>query len=57
MTKRREIETGAVIRGTYGQDIECLVCGQRWSPNIQPGGRMPRNYRVCPNKCSREDLK
>lgn len=32
--------------------LGCSACGQVWSPNIQPGGRMPRGYWKCPNGCN-----
>ena len=27
-------------------------CGERWQPQIQPGGRMPRDYWRCPKGCN-----
>ncbi len=35
--------------------LECEKCGAKWSPNIQPGGRLPRRYWQCPNGCNVED--
>jgi hypothetical protein len=32
--------------------FECGICGQRWSPNIQPGGKFPRGGKKCPNGCT-----
>lgn len=32
--------------------LQCKQCGQQWSPSIQPGGRMAKNYWACPNKCN-----
>ena len=32
--------------------FECLECGATWSPNIQPGGKLPRRWWVCPNGCN-----
>jgi hypothetical protein len=32
--------------------LNCDKCGQGWSPNIQPGGKMPRGYWKCPNGCN-----
>lgn len=32
--------------------FRCQKCGEVWSPNIQPGGKLPRNYWGCPNKCN-----
>ncbi len=32
--------------------LKCKDCGQVWSPNIQPGGKLPKRYWVCPNGCN-----
>lgn len=32
--------------------LHCKKCGQGWSPNIQPGGKLPRGYWKCPNGCN-----
>lgn len=32
--------------------LRCRECGQRWSPNVQPGGRLPRGYWRCPRGCN-----
>lgn len=34
--------------------LKCMKCGQLWSPNIQPGGTLPRGYWKCPNGCNSE---
>ncbi len=35
----------------------CRFCGQQWSPNIQPGGKLARNSKHCPNGCTqRKDI-
>lgn len=35
----------------------CRFCGQQWSPLIQPGGKLARKSKHCPNGCTqREDL-
>ncbi len=31
----------------------CMQCKQTWSPNIQPGGRLPNRYWQCPNGCNK----
>lgn len=33
--------------------LVCKKCGQKWSPNVQPGGRTPRRYSQCPNGCNK----
>jgi hypothetical protein len=29
--------------------LRCEECGQIWSPNVGPGGRLPSGYWRCPN--------
>ena len=31
--------------------LRCQTCGAVWSPNLQPGARLPKNYWKCPNGC------
>jgi len=35
--------------------LACKGCGQRWSPNIQPGGRNPKGWWQCPNGCNKSE--
>jgi|GEM_PF-813382 len=30
----------------------CQACKQKWSPNISPGGLLPKDYWKCPNGCN-----
>lgn len=32
--------------------LACNNCGQQWSPNILPGGKLPSGYWKCPNGCN-----
>ena len=32
--------------------LTCDRCGERWEPQIQPGGRLPQNYWRCPKGCN-----
>jgi hypothetical protein len=32
--------------------LQCNECGTRWSPNLQEGGRLPRYFAMCPNRCN-----
>lgn len=32
--------------------FQCDECGQVWSPCLQPGGRLPRRFWLCPNGCN-----
>jgi serine/threonine protein kinase len=34
--------------------LHCNVCWTGWSPNILPGGKLPRLYWRCPNGCNSE---
>lgn len=36
--------------------VQCNACGERWSPNFQSGGTVPRGWRACPRGCNREKL-
>jgi hypothetical protein len=35
--------------------LQCDNCGSTWSPNIQTGGRLPKGYWRCPNRCNYEE--
>ena len=28
--------------------VHCLACGQEWSPMLQAGGKLPRQWWKCP---------
>ena len=32
--------------------LKCKSCQQQWSPNILSGGRLPKGYWKCPNRCN-----
>ena len=32
--------------------LQCIFCGQKWSPNQVPGGRLHRGAYMCPNDCT-----
>jgi len=32
--------------------LQCTVCWQRFSPNLRSGGKLSRNGKQCPNRCS-----
>jgi hypothetical protein len=32
--------------------FKCDICGQEWSPNLLPGGKLPRGSKMCPNGCT-----
>ena len=33
--------------------LRCTVCGKGWRPNYMTGGRLARDYAVCPNNCNK----
>jgi len=32
--------------------VHCDACGQGWSPNILPGGKLKKRWWVCPRECN-----
>jgi hypothetical protein len=36
--------------------VECRACGFEWSPDLRPGGRLPRDLR-CPYCCRNADVR
>ena len=32
--------------------VRCRSCGAWWSPDILPGGELPKNWWRCPNGCN-----
>ena len=38
------------------ESYRCLKCGVVWSPNLRKGGRLPKGWWRCPNKCNKEVL-
>ncbi|HVS17494.1 MAG TPA: hypothetical protein VMT18_02755 [Planctomycetota bacterium] len=43
---------GVTILDASGVRLRCKCCKQEWSPNVQPGGRMPSGYWRCPRGCN-----
>jgi len=43
---------GVQILNRYDLELQCLTCGERWSPRPHPDGRLPRGYWKCPNRCN-----
>ena len=35
--------------------LQCNECGKGWSPNLDLGGRLPKGYWKCPNKCNYQE--
>ncbi len=51
-TEKELKKVGVTITDIRRTMLRCDKCGQYWSPNIQPGGRLPRGYWKCPNGCN-----
>jgi len=32
--------------------LECMACGQKWSPVIDSSGKLPFDYWICPARCN-----
>ena len=32
--------------------IQCVTCGETWSPALDASGRLPFRYWLCPAKCN-----
>ena len=32
--------------------LECIACGETWSPQLDSSGKLPHDYSVCPAKCN-----
>ncbi len=48
-TKGELKKVGVTVEGLpYRIYLTCDNCGQAWSPNLLPGGRLPRGYWKCP---------
>ncbi len=39
--------------GVSNITFQCKLCGTIHSPNLQEGGKLPRGYWVCPDKCNK----
>jgi hypothetical protein len=50
--ERRLKRVGVALLDAHSLRLACENCGQTWSPNLQPGGRLPRGYWKCPNGCN-----
>jgi len=55
LTDHEMAKVGVKILDPHGVWLQCERCGAKWSPNIQPGGRLPRGYWKCPNGCNVEE--
>jgi hypothetical protein len=51
-TKGELDRVGVEILDSQKLLLKCKKCGQTWSPNALPGGRMPNGYWKCPYGCN-----
>jgi serine/threonine protein kinase len=51
-SKRELARVGVQITDPQGIVMHCSRCGQGWSPNLRSGGKLPRGYWKCPNRCN-----
>ncbi len=45
-------KVGVTVASPIGLTLQCDTCGHTWSPNMEEGGRIPREYWNCPNGCN-----
>lgn len=43
---------GVRIQNKYDLSLECLNCGQIWTPQRHPDETLPCGYWKCPNRCN-----
>lgn len=43
---------GIRLLNRYDLLLECMQCGEIFTPSLLPEGRLPRGYWQCPNKCN-----
>jgi len=49
-------KVGIELRDLSSTIFDCMYCERGWSPNLLPGGRMPKRWWKCPNGCN-ENMK
>jgi hypothetical protein len=53
-TQHELSKAGVEILDETGVHLRCATCGQVWSPNLLPGGKLPKGYWHCPLGCNSE---
>jgi len=43
---------GVQILNKYDLMLQCMACGETWTPQPGPRGKLPYGYWHCPNKCN-----
>ena len=50
-------QAGVTLAYPHGLGLACHQCGQVWYPMLPPGGgRLPRGYWRCPNRCNTDGV-
>lgn len=56
-TKKQLKESSVTLLVDTPLVLQCNECDAVWSPKIQKGGRLARNYWYCPNGCNRPKVR
>ena len=43
---------GVQILNKYDLSLQCMTCGEVWSPQRDPDGRLAPGFWQCPHKCN-----
>lgn len=49
-------QVGAELLNPASVLLRCRQCGATGSPDLRPGGRLPRGYWPCPQGCNRREV-
>mgnify|MGYP001572771810 CR=1 FL=1 len=53
MTDMQLAQLGVRMSNRPDAVLECAACGQKWSPEIDSGGKLPYDYWICPARCNK----
>lgn len=45
-------KAGVRVHNKYDLSLECLTCGEIWSPQRHSDDSLPHGYWKCPNRCN-----
>ncbi len=45
-------KVGIILLSERNLTLECVECGQIWSPTLREGGQLPSGYWKCTNGCN-----
>ena len=52
LTDTQLAELGVRMSNREEATLECVACGQRWSPEIESSGKLSFDFWVCPARCN-----